>query len=87
MSLGRAPGRTDLARDRRAGGPGGCGNFPPGARSAAGCGRPGEPRLLQAGSQERTATHPRRGPERAPTLSLALARAPPTTKPVRGGTV
>lgn len=57
MSLGRAPGRTDLAGGQEGRRPGGCGNFPPGARSTGWLERPTQPRLLQAGSQARTPTH------------------------------
>ena len=45
--------------DGRAGGPGGCGHFPPGARSTGWLGRPGAPRLLQVGPRACTPTHTR----------------------------
>lgn len=79
--------------DRRAGGPGGCGNFPPGTRSTGWLGRPSQPRLLQAGSQARTPTHTRHRRARArahththtPTPTLTHSRA--ATKPVCSRTV
>lgn len=64
MSLGRTPGRTDLAGGEEGRWPG-CGNFSPGARSTGWFGRPGQPRLLQAGSHARTHTHPHPTPASA----------------------
>lgn len=55
MSLGRTLGHTDLAKGRE-GRLGGCGDFPPGLGSTGWCGRPGQPRLLQAASHTRA--HP-----------------------------
>lgn len=63
------PGRTDLAAGQEGRRPGGCGNFPPGARSTGWLERPAQPRLLQAGSQARTPTHERHRRARAPTLT------------------
>lgn len=81
MSLGRTLGRTDLAKgqeSRR----GGCGDFPPGLGSTGWCGRPGQPRLLQAASHTRA--HPPTPGPRARALTGAHAHG---YKPAGGGTV
>lgn len=81
MSLGRTLGRTDLAKgqeSRR----GGCGDFPPGLGSTGWCGRPGQPRLLQAASHTRA--HPPTPGPRARALTGAHAHG---YKAPGGGTV
>lgn len=71
MSLGRTLGRTDLAKGQE-GRPGGCGDFPPGLGSTGWCGRPGQPRLLQAASHTRA--HPPTPGPRARALTGAHAQ-------------
>lgn len=71
MSSGRTLGRTDLVKGQE-GRPGGCGDFPPGLGSTGWCGRPGQPRLLQAASHTRA--HPPTPGPRARALTSALAQ-------------
>lgn len=71
VSLGRTLGRTDLVKGQE-GRPGGCGDFPPGLGSTGWCGRPGQPRLLQAASHTRA--HPPTPGPRARALTSALAQ-------------
>lgn len=82
VSLGRTLGRTDLAKGQE-GRPGGCGDFPPGLGSTGWCGRPGQPRLLQAASHTR-AHPPTPGPRaRALTGSHAQGYKAPGGRTVR----